>query len=100
MEVFEVFEIETNLEFNGKKLTFNVLANNAVNAAHVACNVPFNGKEINYSNIKSINPAFDGKVISSFYYDTVKDLNPDYKPENNENKQDNDDVEINLDEDE
>lgn len=100
MEVFEVFEIETDIKFNGKKLIFNVLANNAVNAAHVASDLKFNGEDIDYKHIRSITPAFDGKVIGSYYYDTVNDLNPNYKPENNENKQDNDDVEINLDEDE
>lgn len=91
MEVFEVFEIETDIKFNGKKLVFNVLANNAVNAAHVACTLPFNGKEISYNNIKSIVPAFEGKVIGSYYYNNVNDLNPNYtnppKDEAGENRQ-------------
>lgn len=97
MDIFEVFEIETNLKLNGKKLIFNVLADNAVNAGHVASSLKFNGEGVNYSNIKSITPAFDGKVIGSYYYSRIDDLNPNYKPEPELKNDSNKDNDINLD---
>lgn len=89
--IANVYCIDTNIKDNGKSVSFSVVADNPKDAIYVATECTYNGKLIKDENIVTVRTVAT-RVVTSYYNDECKDLNPNYvaPPKNDkagENKQ-------------